>query len=115
MNSPSYIITGWKTFLIFAANIAVCAVANIWFFWVVPWFEVLVGVLNVVFFFVFIVTMWVMSPRNSADFLMERSVLSGWDNYFVSWNVRMLSQVWLLIGKSRPYLIQSFVAWLMFL
>lgn len=99
MNFPSYTITGWKTFLILAANIIACAVVNLWLFWLVPWFEVLVGIVNVVFFVIFIVTLRVMSPRNSVDFLLERGVFSGWDNYFVSWNVGMLSQVWLFVGE----------------
>lgn len=100
MNSPSYVVTGWKTFLIIAAQVVFITILNLWFFWVIPWFELLTGVLNVTLFFVTIITLWVMAPRNSASFLMEKSVYSGWDNYFSSWNIGVLSQAWLFIGKS---------------
>lgn len=96
---PSFEVTGWKTFLIIAAVLLFCYVVNVWFFQLVPWFEVLAGIVNIVFFFVFLVTIWLLAPRNPASFLMTKSVYSGWDNYFISWNIGVLSQVWLFIGK----------------
>lgn len=102
MNSPSFVVTGWKTFLIIAAEIIFCAVINMWFFRLVPWFELLTGILNVVYFFIYLVTLWVMAPKNPVGFVMEKAVFSGWDNYFVSWNIGILSQVWLFVGEWLP-------------
>lgn len=99
INSPSYTVEGWRTFLIFAALMVFCVIMNVWLFRLVPWLEVLAGVLNVVLFIVIMVTLWVMAPRNPAGFLLEKSVSSGWDNYFVSWNIGILSQVWCFVGK----------------
>lgn len=98
MNSPSFVVTGWKTFLIIAAEIVFCAVINMWFFRFVPWFELLTGIINVVYFFIFLVTLWVLAPRNPIEFVLEKAVFSGWDNYFISWNIGILSQVWLFVG-----------------
>lgn len=99
MNFPSYNITGWRTFLLFVAVIITCVIINVWFFRLVPWFEVLVGVMQVIFFFIVVVSLWVMAPRNPPSFLLKESILSGWDNYFISWNIGILSQVWLYVGK----------------
>lgn len=80
MNYPSFVVEGWKTFLIIAAAIAFCAVINLWFFNIVPWFELLTGIFNVVYFFFFPVTFRVLAPRDRVSFVMEKSVYSGWDN-----------------------------------
>lgn len=98
MHYPVFVVTGWKTFLIIAAEMLGCAFVNMWCFWLIPWFEIFTGVLNVIYFFIYLVTLWVMAPRNPASFVMERSVFSGWDNFFVSWNIGALSQVWLWVG-----------------
>lgn len=44
---------------------------------------------------VFLVVLWVMSPRNSTDVFFERNVSSGWDNYFVAANLGALSNIFL--------------------
>lgn len=47
------IVTGWKTFLVIATEMVGCTVVNMWaFFWLMPWFGILAGVLNVVNSFV---------------------------------------------------------------
>lgn len=99
INFPLYEVEGWKTVLIFIGLIAAFTIVNVWCFRLVPWFEVLTGVLNIVFFFVMLVTLWVMAPRNSPSFMLQRNVSSGWDNYAISWNIGILSQVWNFVGK----------------
>lgn len=99
VNFPSYEVEGWKTFLIFLGQVCTLAAVNIWCWRLVPWFELLAGILNVVLFFIFIVALWVMAPRNDASFLMQKNVSSGWENYSVAWNIGILSAVWNFAGK----------------
>lgn len=99
INFPDYIPGGWHTTLIFLAMLAFLTVLNLWFFQVVPWFELGSGVLNIAFFIVTLISLWVMAPRNPPEFLLSRAKFSSWDSDYVSWSIGMLTQNWLFVCK----------------
>lgn len=98
---PRFETGGWRTALIMIAMVVFCAVINMYAFWLVPWFELLTGFLNVATVLVIFVVLWAMAPRNSIDVFMQTNVSSGWDNYFVSANLGALSNIYLFICKSH--------------
>lgn len=73
-------------------------------FKMVPWVELVAGILHVLLFVVFIVVLAVLGSRNSADFVFLHTNYesSGWSNGFISWNVGMLTCVWSLTGTVSP-------------
>ncbi|KAH7040331.1 amino acid permease [Microdochium trichocladiopsis] len=97
-NYPEYENGGWRTTLIVMGLLLFLTVINIWFFRIVPWVELVAGIVNVCFFFITLITLWIMSPRNSPSFILTTTKFSGWESDFVSWNVGMLTQVWMFIG-----------------
>lgn len=99
---PEYVTGGWHTALIMIAMLVFCAVINMYAFWLVPWFELLTGFLNVSMVVIIFVVLWAMAPRNSVDIFMQTNVSSGWDNYFVSANLGALSNIYLFICKFHP-------------
>lgn len=100
---PDYTPGGWHTTVIVMAMLAVCTILNCWFFSLVPWIELGSGILNIVFFLITLVSFWVMAPRNPPEFILTRTKYSGWDSDFVSWNVGMLTQIWLFISEYLLY------------
>lgn len=99
LNYPDYEVTGWKTTLINLASLTVLTLVNLYAFRIVPWFELLSGVINVLLFLVFIIVFLVMAPKNSGDIVVTPNMSSGWDNYFISTQVGALSNIWLFIGR----------------
>lgn len=97
---PGFESGGWHTTVINIATVGICAGVNLFAFWLVPWFELLTGILNVCLFVIFIVVLWVMSPRNSPNIFFETNIASGWDNYYVSANIGALSSIFLFCCKS---------------
>ncbi|KAM0814827.1 putative Amino acid/polyamine transporter I [Seiridium cardinale] len=95
---PDYAPGGWHTTLIILAMLWFCALVNMFAFRIVPWFELISGILNICLFVVFLVILWVMSPRNSIDVFLTTNVSTGWDNYFVSANIGALSNIFLFIS-----------------
>lgn len=97
---PGYKTTGWRTTLLVVFTLVLFTVINVWFFRIVPWFEMISSILNICFFFITIASLWALSPRNGAEFFLITSNNSGWDNSFISWNLAMLSQIWCFIGMT---------------
>lgn len=64
---------------------------NLWALRVVPWVELLAGIVNVVLFLVFLILVWVLAPQNSLDTFLTKS------------NVSSLDTVYLFIGKAHTY------------
>jgi choline transport protein len=95
LTHPDYQPGGWHTTLIIFATVAFCSGINLFAFRLVPWFELLSGILNVCMLFIFLVVLWVMSPRNSTDIFFQTNVSSGWDSYFVAANLGALSNIFL--------------------
>lgn len=93
---------GWHSTVFNFAWVAFCADINIYAFPVVPWFELFSGILNIVLFFLFLVVLWVMSPRSSTNVFFETNMSSGWENYFLSANIGALSNIFILCCKSGP-------------
>lgn len=100
LNNPDYSPGGWHTTMIVICMLLFMALMNIYAFRVIPWLEFVAGILNVCLFLIYIVVLFVMSPRNSADFILTTNMTSGWDNYFVSWNVGSLSHIFLFVGTN---------------
>lgn len=98
LNYPDYEVVGWKTTLISLASLTALTLVNLYAFRIVPWFELLSGVINIILFVVFIVVFLVMAPKNGGDIIATSNMSSGWDNYFISTQVGALSNIWLFIG-----------------
>lgn len=100
LNYPDYEVVGWRTTLINLASLAVLTLVNLYAFRIVPWFELLSGIINVVLFVVMIIVFLVMAPKNGAEIFSTTNVESGWDSYYVATQVGALSNIWLFIGES---------------
>ncbi|KAH6661271.1 amino acid permease [Truncatella angustata] len=98
LNNPDYEVVGWRTTVITLSSLALLTLVNLYAFRIVPWFEMVAGVINVLLFLVFIIVFLVMAPKNSGDIFTMSNVSSGWDNYFVASQVGALSNIWLFIG-----------------
>ncbi|KAH8843656.1 hypothetical protein MCOR02_008434 [Pyricularia oryzae] len=70
---------------------------NLWAFRVVPWVELLAGIVNVVLFLVFLILVWVLAPQNSLDTFLTKSSVGGWGD-FVSFNIDSLGTIYLFIA-----------------
>ena len=98
-NNPNYVPQRWHITLIIWAICVVEALMNIYTFWLIPWIELLAGVLHVVLFIIFVVVLVTMAPRHTAEFVfLDRATASGWNNDFISWNLGLLTPVWGFIG-----------------
>jgi choline transport protein len=75
---------------------------NMYIFWLIPWIELFVDILHIVLFIIFVVVLVALAPRHIADFVFfDRAAASGWDNYFVSWNLGLLTPTWGFVGEHR--------------
>ena len=100
VNNPSYVAERWHVTLIIFALVIVEGLMNMYTFWLIPWIELMAGVLHVVLFIIFVVVLVAMAPRHSAKFVFtESSTSSGWTNSYVSWNLGMLTPTWGFVGK----------------
>ncbi|WXC59823.1 hypothetical protein SNK03_005680 [Fusarium graminearum] len=101
INHPNYVAGGWHTSVFVIAMCLVHGLMNVYAFKLIPWIELVAGVLHVCLFVIFVVVLVVMGPRNPSSFWLERSISSGWENNeYVSWNLGMLTCVWSFTGKS---------------
>lgn len=80
---------------------------NIYSFQVVPWVELMAGILHVLLFIAMVVVMADLGSRHSAEFVFLQTNYdsSGWEDKYISWNVGMLTCVWSLTGTSLQKLI----------
>lgn len=99
LRSPGYRLVGWHTTLITVVMLVCLTLVNLYAFRLVPWFELLSGVLNVCLFVVYIGVLFAMSPRNTAGVFLEKNVSSGWDSYFPVVNIGALSNIFLFVGE----------------
>jgi choline transport protein len=99
LQHPEYVNGGWHTAFIIIATLAFGVFINICVFELLPWFEVIAGILNLCLFFIFLVVLLVMLPHNNSSILLMPNMSSGWENYFVSRNIGSLSSIFLFIGK----------------
>ena len=72
---------------------------NMYTFWLIPWLELIAGILHVCLFVVFVVVLVTMAPIHSARFIfLETASSSGWNDIFISWNLGMLTGAWSFTG-----------------
>ena len=75
---------------------------NMYTFWVIPWIELLAGILHGVLFIIFVVVLVTLAPRHATSFVFfGRSTASGWNNSFVGWNLGLLTPTWSFVGALR--------------
>lgn len=99
LNNPSYVAGGWKTSVLVIAMGILLGGLNVWGFQLIPWIEMIAGVLHVCLFVVFAVVLGVLGTRNEASFWLSTNISSGWDNHtFIASNVGMLTCVWSFTG-----------------
>jgi choline transport protein len=91
-------MAAWRTTVIVLAILIFMTIINAWLFPLVPWFEFSVGILNIAFFFVVLVALWCLAPRNSPDFILTTTHYGG--GRTVS-STGMLTQIWMFIGMSH--------------
>jgi choline transport protein len=100
LNNPSYVPERWHVTLIIFAMLIFEGLMNMYAFWLIPWIEMLAGILHVVLFVVFVVVLVTLAPRHSTKFVFfETASASGWNNSFVSWNLGLLTPTWGFVGK----------------
>jgi choline transport protein len=101
-NSPTYTPERWHITLIILAMLIVEGLMNMFTFWLIPWIELIAGILHVALFVVFVVVLVALAPRHSADFVFfDRATASGWNNSFVSWNLGLLTPTWGFVGEHQ--------------
>lgn len=99
MNNPNYVASGWKTAVISIGFSIFQGFLNTHAFQIIPWIEVIAGILYGAEFVIFIVVLAVMGVRNPASFLVSTNYSSGWTNTFVASNVGMLTAIWCFTGR----------------
>jgi choline transport protein len=99
VNYPDYVAERWHVTLLIFALLIVEGLMNMYTFWLIPWIELMAGILHIVLFIIFVVVLVTLAPRHNADFVFfEKSQASGWDNYYVSWNLGLLTPTWGFVG-----------------
>jgi choline transport protein len=97
LQHPTYVVEGWHTACMMIAMLFLFGAVNSvrWTFRIVPWLELVAGVLHVALFVVFIVVLFVMGQRNTPDYMFfYTDISSGWDsNPYISWHLGALSCV----------------------
>ena len=96
---PNYVPHGWHVTLIIYALLLVQGLMNQYAFWAIPWIEMLSGLLHVIMWLVFVTVLVTLAPRHSTEFVfLDKSMLSGWNNEYVSFNLGMLTATWGFVG-----------------
>lgn len=103
LNDPDMSFEPWQSFLMTMCILSVLYVVNVYFFWIVPWFELFSGIFHVVFFFVYMgVLLGFTKNKHSADFVffsrVDSSTTSGWETGVVSWHLGLLTPIWTFSG-----------------
>jgi len=103
-NYPGYEAKAWHLTLIIIAMLTIEALMNMYTFSLIPWIELVAGVLHVCLFVVFLVVFITLAPRHTAEFVFLRTESAGgWNSDFASWNIGLLTPVWGFVGKHISY------------
>lgn len=98
-NYPNYVSQGWHVILIMWAILIVLGLLNMYAFWLIPWIELLAGLLHIILWVVFAVVLLVLAPRHTSSFVfLEKANSSGWTNDFVSFNLGIVLITWGFVG-----------------
>ena len=96
---PTYVSQGWHVTLIMYALLIVLGLMNQYLFWIIPWVELVAGLLHIILWIVFVSVLLTLAPRHSAEFVFTaKSELSGWTDHFVSFNLGMILGSWGFVG-----------------
>ncbi|EFW18818.1 amino acid permease 2 [Coccidioides immitis H538.4] len=99
INYPNYQPERWHLTMIMFAMLIIEGLMNMYTFWLIPWVELLAGILHIVLFIVFVVVLVCLAPRHTADFVFAKGAsASGWNNRYVSWNLGLLTPTWGFVG-----------------
>jgi hypothetical protein len=102
LNYPEYEPQRWHLTLIIIGMLVVEALMNMYTFWLIPWLELLAGVMHICLFVIFLVVLVALAPRHSADYVfLTTTSASGWNNTIASWNIGLLTPAWGFVGGSR--------------
>ena len=82
------------------AVVLVFIVTNVWGIRLLPMIELIGGICHVVFYVMIIVTMVVLAPRSSPEFVFTQFENGGgWASNGVSWCVGLLTVVYCFVGE----------------
>lgn len=96
---PNYSPQGWHTVLIMYAYLVALGLLNMYGFWLIPWIELIAGLLHVTLWLVFAVVLLTLAPRHSNEFVFfEKANMSGWSSDFVSFNLGIVLITWGFVG-----------------
>ncbi|KAI5456626.1 amino acid/polyamine transporter I [Mariannaea sp. PMI_226] len=98
LNHTNYVAGGWHTSVLVIAMCVFQGLLNTYAFELIPWIELIAGVLHVALFVIFAVVLGVMGTRHSSSFWLQTNISSGWDDTFIAWNLGMLTCVWSFTG-----------------
>jgi hypothetical protein len=99
-NYSTYQPKAWHTTLIMWGLILVPFVFNLWFRQLLNIFELLGGLLHIIFFITSIITLVVLARRSTADFVFNTLTTgqSGWNNPGVCWGLGLLTVTFAVSG-----------------
>ena len=99
-NYPNYDPKPFHVTLIIFALLIVEGLMNMFTWFLIPWIELLAGILHIVLFVIFVVVFVTLAPRHSAEFVfMKAASSSGWQNKFVSFNLGLMTPTWGFVGE----------------
>ncbi len=99
-NYPGYVGKPYHVTLIIFALLIVEGLMNMYTWFLIPWFELVAGVLHIILFIIFVVVLVTLSPRHTNDFVFFKQYAdSGWTNKFVSFNLGLMTPTWGFVGE----------------
>lgn len=98
VNYPEYNRKQWHITLIIIGMLIIEALMNMYTFWLIPWIEMLAGILHICLLIVFLVVFTALAPRHTPEFVfLHTQSTSGWAE-FPAWNIGLLTPVWGFVG-----------------
>jgi hypothetical protein len=99
-NNPDYVPKQWHTTMLMWAITLLPFFANFYFRRLLNPFEAIGAMLHVVFFIVSIITLVVLAPRSSPDYVFKTLTHegSGWDQPVVAFGIGLLTVAYPLTG-----------------
>lgn len=107
LNHENYVPGGWHTSILVIAMSVMQGLMNTYAFWLIPWVELIAGVLHVCLFVIFVVVLCAMGTRHDSSFWLQSSISSGWEDTYIAWNLGMLTCVWSFTGMFPSRIIRE--------
>ncbi|CAG7922404.1 unnamed protein product [Penicillium olsonii] len=102
VNYPGYEPKQWHLTLIIIGVLVVEALMKMYTFWLIPWIEMLAGILHICLLVVFLVVFTCLAPRHTPEFVFLRTQSSSGWTPFPAWNIGLLTPVWGFVGEDYP-------------